>query len=60
VDESGLTFLNANYLSLIKSRSLIVVLRKILGIKTIKNSETSNHIVRILVDVFQKLIRKLI
>ena len=41
-------------LSLLKSRCLAVV-RKILGIKTVRGSETSNHIVRSLVDVFQKI-----
>ena len=41
-------------LSLLKSRCLVVV-RKILGIKTIRLSETSNHIVRNLVDAFQKI-----
>ena len=41
-------------LSLLKSRCLVVV-REILGIKTVKGSETSNHIVRNLVDAFQKI-----
>jgi hypothetical protein len=45
------------FLSLLKSRSLIVV-RRILGIKIVKSSETSNHIVRILVDVFHKIGKK--
>ena len=44
-------------LSLLKSRCLAVV-RKILGIKTVRGSETSNHIVRNLVDAFQKIGRK--
>lgn len=43
--------------SLLKSRSLTVA-RIILGIKTIKGLETSNHIAKILVDAFQKLGRK--
>ena len=44
-------------LSLLKSRCLAIV-RKILGIKTVRGSETSNHIVRNLVDAFQKIGRK--
>ena len=44
-------------LSLLKSKCLVVV-RKILGIKIVRGSETSNHIVRNLVDVFQKIGRK--
>ena len=42
------------FLSLLKSRCLAVV-RKILGIKIVKGLETSNHIVRNLVDAFQKI-----
>ena len=42
---------------LLKSRCLVVV-RKILGIKTVRGLETSNHIVRNLVDDFQKIGRK--
>jgi len=42
------------FLALLKSRSLIVV-RRIFGIKTVKILETSYHIVRNLVDVFQKI-----
>ena len=42
---------------ILKSRCLVVV-RKILGIKTVRGSETSNHIVRNLVDAFQKIGRK--
>jgi hypothetical protein len=45
--------------SLLKSRSLTIV-RRILGIKIVKSSETSHHIVRNLVDLFKKLVRKLI
>ena len=41
-------------LSLLKSRCLAIV-RKILGIKIVRGSETSNHIVRKLVDAFQKI-----
>ena len=41
-------------LSSLKSRCLAIV-RKILGIKTIIGSKTSNHIVRNLVDAFQKI-----
>ena len=41
-------------LSLLKSRCLAIA-RKILGIKTVRGSETSNHIVRNLVDAFQKI-----
>ena len=44
-------------LSLLKSRCLVVV-REILGIKIVRGSETSNHIVRNLVDAFQKIGRK--
>ena len=44
-------------LSLLKSRCLVIV-RKILGIKIVKGSETSNYIVRNLVDAFQKIGRK--
>ena len=44
-------------LSLLKSRCLAIV-RKILGIKIVRGSETSNHIVRNLVDAFQKIGRK--
>ena len=43
--------------SLLKSRCLVVV-RKILGLTTIRGSKTSNHIVRNLVDTFQKIGRK--
>ena len=41
-------------LSLLKSRCLAIV-RKNLGIKTVRGLETSNHIVRNLVDAFQKI-----
>ena len=44
-------------LSLLKSRCLAIV-RKILGIKIVKDSETSNHISRNLVDAFQKIDQK--
>ena len=44
-------------LSLLKSRCLAVV-RKILGIKTVRGSETSNHIIRNFVDSFQKIGQK--
>ena len=44
-------------MSLLKSRCLAIV-RKILGIKIVRGSETSNHIVRNLVDAFQKIGRK--
>jgi hypothetical protein len=45
------------FLALSKSRSLIVV-RRILGIKTVKSLETSHHIVRNLVDDFQRIGKK--
>jgi hypothetical protein len=45
------------FLSLLKSRSLTVV-RRILGIKTVKSVETSHHIVRNLVDDFQRIGKK--
>jgi hypothetical protein len=45
------------FLALLKSRSLTVV-RRILGIKTVKSLETSHHIVRNLVDVFQRIGKK--
>ena len=44
-------------LSLVKSRFLVIV-RKILGIKIVRGSETSNNIVRNLVNSFQKIGRK--
>jgi hypothetical protein len=44
-------------LALLKSRSLTVV-RRILGIKTVKSLETSHHIVRNLVDDFQRIGKK--
>ena len=40
--------------SFVKSRSLTTV-RRILGIKIVKHLETSHHIVRNLVDSFQKI-----
>ena len=45
------------FLALLKYRSLNVV-RRILGIKTVKIVETSHHIVRNLVDDFQIIGRK--
>jgi hypothetical protein len=45
------------FLALLKSRSLTVV-RRILGIKTVKSVETSHHIVRNLVDDFQRIGKK--
>jgi hypothetical protein len=42
------------FLSLLKSRSLTIV-RRILGIKKVESLETSHHIVRKLVDVFQRI-----
>jgi len=41
----------------VKSRSLTVV-RRILGIKIVKSVETSHHIVRNLVDYFQRIGKK--
>ena len=50
--------LNVNFfLALLKSRSFTVV-RRILGIKTVKSLERSHHIVRNLVYVFQKFGKK--
>jgi hypothetical protein len=45
------------FLALLKSRSLTIV-RRILGIKTIKSLEKSHDIVRNLVDDFQKFGKK--
>ena len=45
------------FLSLLKYRSLTIV-RRILGIKTVKSVEKSHHIVRNLVDVFQRFGKK--
>jgi hypothetical protein len=45
------------FLALLKSISLIIV-RRILGIKIVKLLETSHHIVRNLVDAFQKIGKK--
>lgn len=45
------------FLSLLKSRCLTVA-RRILGTKIVIGLETSNHIVRNLVDTFQKIGRK--
>ena len=44
-------------LSLLKSRCLVIA-RKFLGIKRVRGLETSNHIVRNLVDAFQKIGQK--
>ena len=42
------------FLSLLKSRSLTIV-RRILGIKIVKSVEKSHHIVRNIVDSFQRI-----
>jgi hypothetical protein len=45
------------FLSLLKSR-ILIAFRRILGLKKIKSLETSHHIVRNLVDFFQRICKK--
>ena len=45
------------FFTLLKSKSLIIV-RIIVGIKIVKSLETSHHIFRNLVDVFQRIGKK--